>query len=58
MTHQHLVRAKGVAVRTAGGWFGYPPPVGRPNELTLHLQEPICAAAGLFMTRPANLWGI
>ena len=45
MSYQHLVRAKGVAVRAAGGWLGYPLPFGRSDQLTLHLEQPICAAA-------------
>ena len=44
VSYQHLVRAKGVAVRAAGGWLGYPLPFDRSDQLTLHLEQHIYAA--------------
>jgi hypothetical protein len=46
MTYQHLPGAQLVAIETAGGWLGYPLPVGGSDELTLNAQQP--------MTRPAT----
>jgi hypothetical protein len=45
VSDEDLIRVKGVAVRAAGRWLGYPLPFGRSDQLTLHLQQPICAAA-------------
>ena len=36
VAHQHLVWAEYVTVGAVGGWLGYPLPVGRSDELTLH----------------------
>jgi hypothetical protein len=41
VTHQHLVRAERVAVWAAGGWLGYPLPVGGSDELAQHDIEPM-----------------
>ena len=35
-----LVRAEYVTVGAVGGWLGYPLPVGRSDELTLHTEQP------------------
>ena len=37
VSDEDLIRAKGVAVRAAGRWLGYPLPFGRSDQLTLHL---------------------
>jgi len=36
MPDENLSRAEYVTVGAVGGWLGYPLPVGRSDELTLH----------------------
>jgi hypothetical protein len=35
MPHQHFTRAEEMPVRAAGGRLGYPPTIGRSDELAL-----------------------